>query len=49
MDRQEAIHLIVSDSSAACHEFCCRNNCTCTEDTEEALRTLGVTQAELDA
>jgi hypothetical protein len=48
MDRRKAIDWLVSESFTACQNFCC-GSCTCGEDTREALRTLGVTQEELDA
>ena len=50
MDRRKAIDWLVSESFTACQNFCI-GSCvpTCSQETEEALRTLGVTQEELDA
>ena len=48
MDRRKAIDWLVSESFTACQNWC-SGVCSCHADTEEALRTLGVTQEELDA
>ena len=50
MDRRKAIDWLVSESFTACQNWCtgtCETRCSA--HTEEALRTLGVTQEELDA